>query len=36
MIEAIGIKKVKFSSNVKDMDIQYKLVKKYPKPKSQP
>ncbi len=35
-IKATGIKKLKFLSNVKDIVIQYKLVKKNPKPKTQP
>lgn len=32
----IGIKNLKFKSNVREIDIQYKLLKKYPKPKSHP
>ena len=35
-IRAIGIKNLKFSSNVKEIVIQYKLDKKYPNPKNQP
>ena len=35
-IEAIGIKNLKLWSNVKEITIQYKLAKKYPKPKHQP
>jgi hypothetical protein len=34
--KARGIKNLKFSSNVKEMEIQYKLQIKYPKPKNQP
>ena len=33
---AIGINTLKVSSNVKDIVIQYRLDKKYPKPKTQP
>ena len=33
---AIGIKNLKYSSKVKEIDIQYKLNKKYPKPKNHP
>ena len=32
----IGIKNLKFWSNVKDIDIQYKLDKKKPNPNSHP
>ena len=32
----MGIKKLKFTSNVNEIVIQYKLVKKYPKPKNHP
>ena len=35
-IKAIGIKNLKFTSNVNEIVIQYKLDKKYPKPKNQP
>ena len=35
-INAIGIKNLKFISNVNEIVIQYKFVKKYPKPKNQP
>jgi len=35
-IKAIGIKNLKFASNVNEIDIQYKFVTKYPKPKNQP
>ena len=31
-----GIKNLKLSSNVSEIDIQYKLLKKYPNPKDQP
>ena len=31
-----GIKNLKFSSNDNEILIQYKLVRKYPNPKSQP
>ena len=31
-----GIKNLKFWSNVKEIDIQYKLVRKNPKPNNQP
>ena len=31
-----GIKNLKLSSNVSEIDIQYKLLKKYPNPKNQP
>ena len=36
MIIANGIRKLKFSSKVKDIDTQYKFVRKYPNPKDQP
>ena len=35
-IIANGIKNLKLSSNVKEIDIQYKLNKKYPNPKNHP
>ena len=35
-IVAIGIKNLKYSSKVKEIDIQYKLNKKYPNPKNHP
>tara|TARA_B100000035_G_C21002930_1_gene555817 strand:+ start:1123 stop:1362 length:240 start_codon:yes stop_codon:yes gene_type:complete len=35
-IKAIGIKNLKFSSNVNEIVIQYRLERKYPKPKNQP
>ena len=35
-LKATGIKKLKFSSNVNEIVIQYKFDKKYPKPKNQP
>ena len=31
-----GIKNLKLSSKVSEIDIQYKLLKKYPNPKNQP
>ena len=31
-----GIRNLKFSSNVKEIDIQYKLIAKKPKPKNHP
>ena len=34
--KAIGIKNLKFASNVNEIEIQYKFVAKYPKPKIQP
>ena len=34
--KAKGIKNLKFSSNVKEIEIQYKFVKKYPNPNSHP
>ena len=35
-INANGIKNLKFSSNVNEIDIQYIFVKKYPNPNNQP
>ena len=35
-ITVTGIKNFKFWSNVKEMDIQYRLVRKKPKPNNQP
>ena len=35
-IRVIGIKYLKLKSNVKEIEIQYKLLKKYPKPNSHP
>ena len=35
-IKATGIKNSKFTSNDNEIVIQYKFVKKYPKPKNQP
>ena len=35
-ITANGIKNLKFSSNVNEIEIQYIFVKKYPNPNNQP
>tara|TARA_B110000240_G_C13248948_1_gene346561 strand:- start:381 stop:605 length:225 start_codon:yes stop_codon:yes gene_type:complete len=35
-IKATGIKNLKLWSNVNEIDIQYKLNKKYPNPKNHP
>ena len=35
-IVAMGIKNLKVWSKVREIDIQYKPLKKYPKPKNQP